>query len=708
MQLISYIIAQTKLPESSVKNTVELLNEDATVPFISRYRKERTGNLDEVQIGDIVKFKEQFEALEKRKTAILKAIEEQDALTPELRQKIESIQELTALEDLYLPFKKSRKTKAETARQHGLEPLAKILMSQNPLDIESLAHKYVKGDIASAENALEGARHIIAEWINERTDVRNNIRQQLERFAMISTKVVKAKANDDNAQKFRDYFDWEEGLSRIPSHRLLAILRAESEGFIKFKINIDDDKALSKIEDRIVRSNKACADQIRIAIQDAYKRLLLPSLSNEALQNAKLKADEAAISVFAKNLKQLLLGSPLGEQRILAIDPGFRSGCKVVCLDAQGGLLYNETIYPHPPKNDTLGAMKKISSLSEAYNIEAIAIGNGTASRETEAFIRKIRFKNNIQVFVVSEAGASIYSASKIARDEFPNYDVTVRGSVSIGRRLQDPLAELVKIDAKSIGVGQYQHDVDQTKLKKELDVVVESCVNAVGVNLNTASTSLLSYVSGIGPKLAENIVNYREEHGAFTSRNAIKKVPRLGGKAFEQGAGFLRVKSAKNPLDDSAVHPESYPIVEQMAKDLGKKVDNLIGNTAELKKLDLKKYITDTVGLPTLQDIIKELEKPGLDIREQAKVFTFNQNIKTINDVEEGQLLPGIVNNVTNFGAFVDIGIKESGLIHVSNLSDSFVSDVNTHVSLHQQIIVKVLEVDVPRKRIQLKLHKP
>lgn len=707
MQLISFIISQTKLPERSVKNTVELLNEDATIPFISRYRKERTGNLDEVQIGDIVKFKEQFEVLEKRKTVILKAIEEQEALTPELKQKIESAQDLTALEDLYLPFKKSRKTKAETARQNGLESLAKIIMSQNASDLESIAFKYIKGDIASAEDALEGARHIIAEWINERTDIRNNIRHQLERFAMISTKVVKSKAESEEAQKFRDYFDWEESLSRIPSHRLLAILRAETEGFIKSKITIDDEKALAKIEDRVIRSNNESTEQIQIAIQDAYKRLLLPSLSNEALQNAKTQADEAAISVFAKNLKQLLLGSPLGEKRILAIDPGFRSGCKVVCLDAQGGLLYNETIYPHPPKNDTLGAMKKISSLSEAYEIEAIAIGNGTASRETEAFIRKIRFKNDIQVFVVSEAGASIYSASKIARDEFPNYDVTVRGAVSIGRRLQDPLAELVKIDAKSIGVGQYQHDVDQTKLKKELDVVVESCVNAVGVNLNTASASLLSYVSGIGPKLAENIVNYRDEHGAFSSRKNLQKVPRLGAKAFEQGAGFLRVKSAKNPLDDSAVHPESYAIVEHMAKDLGKKVSDLIGNKTELQKLDLKKYCTDTVGLPTLQDIIKELEKPGLDIREQAKVFTFNQNIKTINDLEEGQLLPGIVNNVTNFGAFVDIGIKESGLIHISNLSDSFVSDVNAHVTLHQQVIVKVLDVDIPRKRIQLKLHK-
>ncbi|MGV8815048.1 MAG: Tex family protein [Gelidibacter sp.] len=707
MSLISYIISQTKLPESSVKNTVELLNEDATIPFISRYRKEKTGNLDEVQIGDIVKYKEQFEALEKRKTAILKAIEEQDALTPELKQKIEAVLDLTTLEDLYLPFKKSRKTKAETARQNGLEPLAKIIMSQNASDLESVAFKYVKDGVASADDALEGARHIIAEWINERTDFRNSIRHQLERFAMISTKVVKSKADDENAQKFRDYFDWEESLSRIPSHRLLAILRAESEGFIKTKIAIDDEKALAKIEDRMIRSNNDCSEQIQMAIQDAYKRLLLPSLSNEALQTAKTKADESAISVFAKNLKQLLLGSPLGEKRILAIDPGFRSGCKVVCLDAQGGLLYNETIYPHPPQNDMLGAMKKISSLSEAYQIEAIAIGNGTASRETEAFIRKIRFKDDIQVFVVSEAGASIYSASKIARDEFPNYDVTVRGSVSIGRRLQDPLAELVKIDAKSIGVGQYQHDVDQTKLKKELDVVVESCVNAVGVNLNTASTSLLSYVSGIGPKLAENIVNYREEHGAFTSRNEIKKVPRLGAKAFEQGAGFLRVKSAKNPLDDSAVHPESYALVEKMAKDLGKNVSDLIGNKTELQKLDLNTYCSKDVGLPTLQDIIKELEKPGLDIREQAKVFTFNQNIKTINDLEEGQLLPGIVNNVTNFGAFVDIGIKESGLIHVSNLSDTFVSDVNAHVALHQQVIVKVLDVDIPRKRIQLKLHK-
>ena len=705
--MIKYIIQHTQLPETSVKNTIELLNEDCTIPFISRYRKERTGNLDEVQIGDIVKYKEQFEALEKRKKAILKALEEQEVLTPELKQKIQATQDLVTLEDLYLPYKKSRKTKAEKARQNGLEPLAKIIMSQNANDIEGIAFKYLKGEVKSVEDALEGARHIIAEWINERTDIRNNIRRQLERFAMISTKVIKTKSADENAQKFRDYFDWEESLGRIPSHRLLAILRAEKEGFIRLKIEIDNDKALDNIERRIIKSNNACAEQIELAIKDAYKRLLLPSLSNEALQIAKDKADESAITVFAKNLKQLLLGSPLGEKRVLAIDPGFRTGCKIVCLDAQGQLKYNETIYPHPPKNDSVGAMKKISSLADAYKIEAIAIGNGTASRETEALIRKVHFKNDIQVFVVSEAGASIYSASKIAREEFPNYDVTVRGSVSIGRRLQDPLAELVKIDAKSIGVGQYQHDVDQTKLQKELDVVVENCVNAVGVNINTASKPLLSSVSGIGPKLAENIFNYRNENGVFKSRNDIKKVPRLGGKAFEQGAAFLRIKDAKNPLDDSAVHPESYAIVTKMAKDLGKSVDNLIGNKELLQKIDLKQYVTDSVGLLTLEDIIKELEKPGLDIREQAKVFTFNQNIKTISDLKEGQLLPGIVNNITNFGCFVDVGIKESGLIHVSNLSDSFVKDVNEHVSLHQQIIVKVLEVDVPRKRIQLKLHK-
>ncbi len=710
IKLLNFITSQTQLPQKSVENTVTLLNEDCTIPFISRYRKELTGNLDEVQVGDIVKFKEQFEALEKRKATIIKALEEQEVLTAELQKKIEETTDLIALEDLYLPYKKKRKTKADTARENGLEPLAKIIMSQsrgmNATEISSIALKYIKGEVHSEEEALEGARHIIAEWINERTDIRNMLRNQLERFATISTKVVKKFEADEKAQKFRDYFDWNESLNRIPSHRLLAILRATSEGFIRNKIEIDGEKALWKIEDRIVKSNDAASKQIKLAIEDSYKRLLLPALSNEALSAAKEKADETAIAVFVKNLKQLLLGSPLGEKRVLAIDPGFRTGCKVVCLDAQGGLQHNETIYPHAPKNDTKGAMKKISSLADAHKIEAIAIGNGTASRETEQFIKRIQFKNEVQVFVVSEAGASIYSASKIARDEFPNYDVTVRGAVSIGRRLQDPLAELVKIDAKSIGVGQYQHDVDQSKLKNSLDTSVELCVNSVGVNINTASVPLLSYVSGIGPKLAENVVNYRNGNGAFSSREEIKKVPRLGGKAFEQAAGFLRIKNGKNPLDDSSVHPESYTVVSKMAKDAGVKVIELIGNKALLQKINLEKYISEKIGLPTLKDILSELEKPGLDIREAAKVFTFNQNIKTITDLQAGQLLPGIVNNITNFGCFVDIGIKESGLIHVSNLADAFVSDVSEYVHLHQQIIVKVLDVDVERKRIQLKLH--
>ena len=707
MQLINYIRSNTSLPEKGIQNTVELLKEDCTIPFISRYRKERTGNLDEVQIGEIVKYKSLFEELEKRKIAILKSLTEQEVLTDDLRQKVKQAANITVLEDLYLPFKKKRKTKAETARKNGLEPLAKIIMSQNASDIESIAVKYLNNDVEKVADALEGARYIIAEWINERTDIRNNIRQQLEKYATINTKVVKSKIEDEKAQKFRDYFDWSESLNRCPSHRLLAILRAEKEGFIRVKIEIDEHRALTKIEDRIIRSNNDCSEQIETAIQDSYKRLLFPALSNEILNSAKEKADEGAINVFAKNLKQLLLGAPLGEKNILAIDPGFRSGCKIVCLNAQGGLEYNETMYPHAPQNDSIGAIKKISSLVDAYKIEAIAIGNGTASRETEQLIRKIRFNKEIEVFVVSEAGASIYSASKIARDEFPNFDVTVRGAVSIGRRLADPLAELVKIDAKSIGVGQYQHDVDQAKLKTSLDTVVESCVNTIGVNINTASESLLSYVSGIGPKLAENIVAYRNNNGAFTSRNDIKKVPRLGGKAFEQGAGFLRIKNAKNPLDDSAVHPESYKVVTKISKDLQKDIAALIGNKKVLEKINLHKYCTDTIGLPTLTDIVNELEKPGIDPREKAKVFTFNQNIKTISDVKAGQLLPGIINNITNFGCFVDIGIKESGLIHVSNLSDSFVKDVSEHVSLHQQIIVKVLEVDIPRKRIQLKLHK-
>ncbi len=707
MQIHQYIIQQTKISEKSIQNTLSLLNEDATIPFISRYRKEMTGNLDEVQIGEIVKFKESFEALKKRKKAILKALDEQNVLTQELTQKVNNSRDLIELEDLYLPYKKKRKTKAETARLQGLEPLAKMIMSQRVNDLEYTASKYIKNDVETLEDALDGARFIIAEWINERTDIRNNIRRELERFATISSKIIKAKKDDEKAQKFKDYFDWSESLNRIPSHRLLAILRAENEGFIRVKIEVDPERLLQRIENRIIRTQNECAAQIELAIKDAYKRLLFPSLANEALSNAKEKADENAILVFAKNLKQLLLGAPLGEKKVLAIDPGFRSGCKIVCLNAHGDLEHNETIFPHEPQNQKIESIKKINFLVDAHKIEAIAIGNGTASRETEQLVKKIQFKNAVDVFVVSEAGASIYSASKIARDEFPNYDVTVRGSVSIGRRLQDPLAELVKIDAKSIGVGQYQHDVDQTKLKKSLDTTVESCVNTVGVNINTASESLLSYVSGIGPKLAENIVKYRNENGAFNTKNQIKKVPRLGGKAFEQAAGFLRIKNGKNPLDDSAVHPESYFLVDKIAKDLKTNVKDIIGNKELIQQIQLKNYITETIGLPTLKDIISELEKPGLDPRAKAKVFTFDATIKSIADLRIGQLLPGIVNNITNFGCFVDVGIKESGLIHVSNLSDTFVKDVNTIVALQQQIVVKVLEVDVVRKRIQLALVK-
>ncbi|WP_392346727.1 Tex family protein [uncultured Polaribacter sp.] len=707
MQILPYIIQQTQLPSKSIENTIVLLNEDATIPFISRYRKEMTGNLDEVQIGEIVKFKELFEALEKRKKAILKALEELQVLTSELEQKILRTRDLISLEDLYLPFKKKRKTKAETARLQGLEPLAKMIMSQRVNDLEHTASKYTSNKVNTIEDALEGARFIIAEWINERTDIRNNIRQQLARFAIISSTIIKSKINEEKAQKFKDYFDWQESLKRIPSHRLLAILRAENEGFIRLKIAIDSDNAIQKIADTIIRTQNTCAPQIQLAIKDAFKRLLFPSLANEALSIAKEKADEAAILVFSKNLKQLLLGAPLGEKRVLAIDPGFKSGCKVVCLNAQGGLEHNETIFPHAPQNQAIEAIKKINFLVNAHKIEAIAIGNGTASRETEQLVKKIQFTNNVAVFVVSEAGASIYSASKIARDEFPNDDVTVRGSVSIGRRLQDPLAELVKIDAKSIGVGQYQHDVDQTKLKKSLDTTVESCVNTIGVNINTASEPLLSSVSGIGPKIAENIVNYRNENGSFTSRISIKKVPRLGGKAFEQAAGFLRIKNGKNPLDDSGVHPESYGLVGQMAKDLKKNISELIGNKEIIQKIPLEKYTTKSIGLLTLKDIIRELEKPGLDPRAKAKMFSFDQNIKTISDLRIGQIVPGIVNNITNFGCFVAIGTKESGLIHVSNLSDTFVKDVNAIVTLQQQIMVKVLEVDVARKRIQLALVK-
>jgi uncharacterized protein len=707
MELHQFIIQQTQLPLQSVQNTVALLNEDCTIPFISRYRKERTGNLDEVQIGEIVTFKEVFETLEKRKKTILKLLKEQSVLTTTLTLQINQSKDITALEDLYLPFKKKRKTKAETARLQGLEPLAKMIMSQRVTNLTLTASKYTSTEVKTIEQALEGAGFIMAEWMNERIDIRNNIRHQLARFSTISSKVIKTKIADEKAQKFKDYFDWSESLNSIPSHRLLAILRAEKEGFIRVKIDIDEEKAMQKMKDRIMSSQNECSEQIQIAIKDAYKRLLFPSLSNEALSLAKEKADETAIAVFAKNLQQLLLSAPLGEKRILAIDPGFRSGCKLVCLNEQGDLLYNETLYPHAPQNELTVAIKKISSLADAYKIEAIAIGNGTASRETAQFIKKIQFKNDMEVFVVSEAGASIYSASKIARDEFPNFDVTVRGAISIGRRLADPLAELVKIEAKSIGVGQYQHDVDQIKLKKSLDIIVESCVNKVGVNINTASESLLSYVSGIGPKMAINIVNYRNVNGSFSTRTAIKKVPRLGSKAFEQAAGFLRIKKGNHPLDDSAVHPESYTLITQMAKDNQKSISDLMENKELLQKISLQKYCSSSVGLPTLKEIICELEKPGIDPRAKAKMFSFDQSIKTISQLKIGQLVPGIVNNITNFGCFVDIGIKESGLIHVSNLSNTFAKDINTIVILNQQVIVKVLEVDIARKRIQLALVK-
>lgn len=705
MNIQSYIQSQTQLPEKGIIAVLELLAEDHTIPFIARYRKDKTGNLDEVAIEQIVKLKNAFEAIVKRKETILNLIEEQNALTPELKSKIELSFDLNELEDLYLPYKKKRKTKADTARENGLEPLAKIIMAQNADDIEYIASKYLNDKVQNEDEAISGAEDIIAEWINENVYIRKNLRRLFQRKAVVTTKKSKKIEDEEKAQKFEQYFDWNESLNRAPSHRLLAMLRAEAEGFVKLNIDIEKEEALEFIENLVIKNNNDTKKYLKRAIADSYKRLLEPAISNEVLQEAKAKADATAIGVFAENLKQLLLASPLGEKRILAIDPGYRTGCKVVCLDEKGDLLYNETIFPHPPQNDTAVAMKKIRSMVNAYNIEAISIGNGTASRETEFFIKKIAFDKPVQVFVVSEAGASVYSASKIAREEFGNYDVTVRGAVSIGRRLADPLAELVKIDPKSIGVGQYQHDVDQTKLKEELDNVVIRCVNAVGVNLNTASKSLLSYVSGIGEKMAENIVNYRLENGAFSSRKELKKVPRLGEKAFQQAAAFVKIHNAENPLDNSAVHPEAYPIVEKMAKDLAVSVASLIGNKEKISAIPLEKYITNNIGILSLKDIVKELEKPGLDPRKEVKVFEFDPNLRTIDDVKIGMVVNGIVNNITNFGCFVDIGIKESGLVHISQLKEGYVSDVNEVVKLHQHIKVKVVELDVARKRIQLSM---
>lgn len=705
MNTSTFIQNQLNISDKSINATLKLLSEDCTIPFISRYRKDATGNLDEIQIEQIFKLNKQFEEIVKRKESILKSIEEQNALTSDLKTRIESSFDIQELEDLYLPFKKRRKTKADAAKEKGLEPLAKIIMSQNVQDLQFLASKYINNEVSSEEEALQGARDIIAEWINENMYVRKNLRRLFQRKAVIVSKVVKAKRDEEVAQKFSQYFEWEESLNRTPSHRLLAMLRAESEGFVKTNIGIDKDEALDFIENAIIKSKNENSEQIALAIKDSYRRLLEPAISNETLQEAKEKADKKAIEIFSENLSQLLLAPPLGEKRILAIDPGFKSGCKVVCLDEKGDLLHNETIYPHAPQNESGMAMKKIRSMVNAYNIQAISIGNGTASRETEFFIKKIGFDKPLQVFVVSEAGASVYSASKIARDEFPSFDVTVRGAVSIGRRLSDPLAELVKIDAKSIGVGQYQHDVDQAQLKNELDSTVMRCVNSVGINLNTASKSLLSYVSGIGEKMAENIVNYRAENGAFEDRKQLKKVPRLGEKAFQQAAAFIRITNGENPLDNSAVHPEAYGIVEKMAKDLGIKTNELIANKEKINSVQAEKYITETIGILGIKDILKELEKPGLDPRKAAKVFEFDPNVKKITDLKTGMILPGIINNITAFGCFVDLGIKESGLVHISQLKDGFVSDVNEVVKLHQHVQVRVTEVDEARKRIQLSM---
>jgi uncharacterized protein len=705
MTNLEYIAGQVTAPKKSVEATLQLLSEDCTIPFISRYRKDSTGNLDEVVIEQIDKLNKAFEAIVKRKDAILKSIQEQNALTPELATKINGSFDLTELEDLYLPYKKKKKTRADIARENGLEPLAKIIMAQNADDVDFIAGKYLNDKIANEDDALQGARDIIAEWINENVYIRKSLRRIFGRKAAITTKVTKAAKEDEKAKKFEQYFDWSENLTKAPSHRLLAMLRAENEGFIKFKVEIESDEVLDLMEQTVIKNNRETAVHLKKAIDDSYKRLLAPAISNEVLQEAKAKADATAIQVFAGNLGQLLLAPPLGEKRILAIDPGFRSGCKVVCLDEKGDLLYNETIFPHAPQNESAIAMKKIRSMVNAYKIDAISIGNGTASRETEHFIKKIAFDKPLQVFVVSEAGASVYSASKIARDEFSNYDVTVRGAVSIGRRLSDPLAELVKIDPKAIGVGQYQHDVDQGKLKEELDTVVMRCVNSVGVNINTASKSLLGYVSGIGEKLAENIVAYRSENGPFEERKQLKKVPRLGEKAYQQAAAFIRIPNAQNPLDNSAVHPEAYAVVEKMAKDMKLKASDLISNKEAIAKVPAENYITKDIGLLGLKDILKELEKPGLDPRKSAKVFEFDPNVKSIKDLRGGMILPGIVNNITNFGCFVDIGIKESGLVHISQLKEGFVSDVNEVVKLHQHVQVKVTEVDEDRKRIQLSM---
>lgn len=698
------IIAQSiGIQEIQVANAVQLLNEGATVPFISRYRKERTGSLDEVQIESVKDAKEKMEELLKRKETILKTIQEQDLLTAELQKRIDDCFDSIELEDIYLPYKPKRRTRASIAREKGLEPLAKIIMKQVEADVERRAYSFVNELVDSVDEAFAGARDIIAEWINENEKARAIVRRAFDAGALITCKLIKGK--EAEAAKYNDYFDWKEPLKKCPSHRLLAMRRGENEGFLRVSVSPEGDEAIARLKRFFIHSNNACTDQMELAVSDAYKRLLEPSIETEFANSSKDKADDEAIRVFAENLRQLLLGAPLGQMRVLAIDPGYRSGCKVVCLDAQGNLLHNETIYPHKPQEETKQAARKMSSLVSSYQIEAVAIGNGTASRETEQFIKKLHFDRELKVYVVSEDGASIYSASKIAREEFPQYDVTVRGAVSIGRRLMDPLAELVKIDPKSIGVGQYQHDVDQKKLKNSLDKVVESSVNLVGVNVNTASQHLLTYISGLGPQLAQNIVDYRKENGPFSARSEIQKVPRMGAKAYEQSAGFLRIPEAVNPLDKTAVHPESYHVVEKMAKDLKCSIQELISEKELQEKIVLTAYVNEKIGLPTLEDIKRELAKPGRDPRKGIKVFEFAPNIFKVEDIEVGMVLPGIVTNITKFGAFVDIGVKQDGLVHVSQMADRFISDPAEIVKLHQHVHVKVIELDLQRKRIQLSL---
>ncbi|TVR74176.1 MAG: RNA-binding transcriptional accessory protein [Marinilabiliales bacterium] len=697
------IANELDLNPAQVENTIKLLAEGSTVPFISRYRKELTGSLDEVMIAEIKDKAGKLAEMDKRRDAILKSLEDQGNLTPELKQKIGSAQSITELEDIYLPYRPKRKTRASVARERGLEPLAVIMMEQRFNDLDERALKFLSDEVPEVPDALQGARDIVAEWVSENQDARNRIRGLFEREAVITSRIVRNM--EEEGAKFRDYFSFEERLARCPSHRILALRRGEEEGVLKLSIEPPVEKALEILHRLFVKGSKESSRQVEEAVNDSYRRLLGPSIENEFRSFSKEKADTEAISVFAENLRQLLLAPPLGQKRILAIDPGYRTGCKVVCLDEQGNLLHNETIYPHPPQSEGRMAAKKIASLVNQYKIEAISIGNGTASRETENFIRKVKFDRDVSVFMVNESGASVYSASQVAREEFPGYDVTVRGAVSIGRRLSDPLAELVKIDPKSIGVGQYQHDVDQGRLKTGLDQVVESCVNLVGVNLNTASRHLLTYVSGLGPQLAGNIVEFRKENGPFASREDLKGVPRLGAKAFEQCAGFLRIPGAPNQLDNSAVHPESYNIVERMAGDMGAAIEDLIKKKEIREKLDLNKYVTETTGLPTLNDIMAELAKPGRDPRSKIEVFEFSPDVFGIGDLKPGLVLPGIVTNITNFGAFVDIGVKQDGLVHISQMADRFVKNPNDVVKLHQSVRVKVLEVDEARKRIQLSM---